>query len=135
MLTRPARPSVFLKNLNKQIFLNFITVSDEEWIQEQYPNDQIIEDIKEGKPESMLDLFWHLLDNDAKRLIKDAKIVKWNGFSELEVPFDSPVEKLKHIISGADEVTAIINAVFRSNELSQPDKMESQKKSPKAVNR
>lgn len=135
MLTRPARPSVFLKNLNKQIFVNFITVSDEEWIQEQYPNDQIIEDIKNGKPESMLDLFWRLLDNDAKRLIKDAKIVKWDGFDEKEIEFDSPVEKLKNVISGADEVTAIINAVFRSNELSQPLKEETQKKSPRAGNR
>jgi len=135
MLTRPARPSVFLKNLNKQIFLNFITISDEEWIQEQYPNDQILEDINNKNADSMFDLFWRLLDNDAKKLIRDAKIVKWDGFNEIEMPFDSPVEKIKHIISGADEVTAIMNAVFRSNELSQPDKTETQKKSPKAGNR
>ena len=135
MLTRPARPSVFLKNLNKAVFVNFITVSDEEWINESYPDGQIVDDLKSGKPESMLDLFWRLLDNDAKRLIKDAKIVKWNGFEEIEIAFDSPVEKLKHIISGAEEITEIGKAVFRSNELSQPVKEETQKKSPRVGNR
>lgn len=135
MLSRPARPSVFLKKLNKTVYVNFISIADEEWINERYPNGQIEKDMAAQKCEALFDVFWRLMDDDAKRLIRDAKLVKWDGMEEVEVTTDDPVEKLKYIVSGADEITAIISSVFRANELSQPDPKETEKKSQRAAGR
>lgn len=134
MLNKPARPFVTFKNIGKPLYLNFITIEDEDYFNEKYPNDTIMTRMQEGDVNTVLDLFWRLLDNDGKRLIRDAKLVRWEGMNEQVVATDDPIEKLRLIVSGGDEITAIMEAIFGVKLKSNPDVKDAQKKSPKVAN-
>lgn len=131
MLNKPARPFVRLKNLGKDLYLNFITIEDEDYFTEKYPNDSLLEKLKDGDVNCVLDFFWRLLDNDAKRIIRDVKLVKWDGMQEVVVTTDNPIEKLRLIVSGADEITAMMSAIFGIREKSLPEPKVNQKKNLK----
>lgn len=131
MLNKPTRPFVRLKNLGKDLYLNFITIEDEDYFNERYPNNSLIDRLKDGDVNCVLDFFWRLLDNDGKRAIRDAKLVRWEGMEEVIVTTDDPIQKLRFIVSGADEITAMMSAIFGVREKSVPEPKMNQKKSPK----
>ncbi len=135
MLNKPARPNVFIKNLNRSVTLNFITIEDEDYFNERFPNNSLHERLISGDVDAILDIFWRLLDNDGKRIIRDAKLVKWEGMEEIVVGTNDPVQKLRFIVSGADEITSIMEAVFGVRAKSNPEPRDNQKKSPKAAAR
>jgi hypothetical protein len=112
------------------MYLNFITIEDEDYFNEKYPGNALIERMKEGDVNAVLDIFWRLLDNDSKRIIRDVKLFRWEGMNEVVVATDNPIEKLRLIISGADEITAIMEAIFGVRTKSNPDPVDAQKKSP-----
>jgi hypothetical protein len=130
MLNKPARPFVHFKNIKQPMYLNFITIEDEDYFNEKYPGNALIERMKEGDVNAVLDIFWRLLDNDSKRIIRDVKLFRWEGMNEVVVATDNPIEKLRLIISGADEITAIMEAIFGVRTKSNPDPVDAQKKSP-----
>jgi hypothetical protein len=130
MLNKPARPFVNFKNIKQPMYLNFITIEDEDYFNEKYPGNALIERMKEGDVNAVLDIFWRLLDNDSKRIIRDVKLFRWEGMNEVVVATDNPIEKLRLIISGADEITAIMEAIFGVRTKSNPDPVDAQKKSP-----
>lgn len=132
MLNKPARPFVTFKNIKNPMYLNFITIEDEDYFNEKYPGNALIERMKEGDVNAVLDIFWRLLDNESKRVIRDVKLFRWEGMNEVVVATDNPIEKLRLIISGADEITAIMEAIFGVRTKSNPDPVDSQKKSPTA---
>ena len=129
MFNKISRSQVTLKNINKPLFLNFLTIEDEIWVQERFPSG-FLQEMQNGNVEAVLDLFWRLLDNDSKRLIRDCKIVKWDGLKEIEIAFDDPVQKLKSIVGGGkdQELTDIVNAIFETKEKSNPDSVATEKK-------
>ncbi len=133
MLNKPTRPFVKIKNLNKDLYLNFITIEDEDYFNEKYPNNSFVDHLQEGNVNCVLDIFWRLLDNESKRQIRDAKLVKWEGLKEIVVATEDPIEKLRYIISGADEITAIMEAVFGVKAKSNPEPSLNQKKKMKDV--
>lgn len=106
-----------------------MTIEDEIWVQERFPSG-FLQEMQNGNVEAVLDLFWRLLDNDSKRLIRDCKIVKWDGLKEIEIAFDDPVQKLKSIVGGGkdQELTDIVNAIFETKEKSNPDSVATEKK-------
>lgn len=120
------------KNIKNPMYLNFITIEDEDYFNEKYPGNALIERMKEGDVNAVLDIFWRLLDNESKRVIRDVKLFRWEGMNEVVVATDNPIEKLRLIISGADEITAIMEAIFGVRTKSNPDPVDSQKKSPTA---
>lgn len=131
MLNKPARPFVRLKNLGKDLYLNFITIEDEDYFNERYPNNSLMKHLTDGDVNCVLDLFWRLLDNEGKRTIRDARLVKWEGMTEVVVTTEDPIQKLRLIVSGADEITAMLNAIFGVREKSNPEPKATQKKSLK----
>jgi hypothetical protein len=132
MLNKAPRPSIFLKNVGKNLFLNFITIEDEDFFSEQFPGNTLQQKMAEGDVDSVLAIFWRLLDNDGKRLIRDAKLIRWEGMKEVVVTTEDPVEKLRMIISGADEITAIMEAIFGVRVKSSPEPKLNEKKKLKA---
>lgn len=132
-LTKPTRPSVYIKNLNKTVFVNFISIADEEWIAEEYPDGSLDKRFRSGDIDAVLNVFWRLLDDEAKRMIINARIKHWNGMNEVEYKTDDPVKKLKQIISGEDEIIGIIGAIGDSKIQSLPDPKGNEKKKPKGV--
>ena len=128
MLNKPQRPSVFLKNVGKNLFMNFITIDDEDYFNENYPQDSLMQRLQEGDVNCILDIFWRLLDNDGKRLIRDAKLVKWEGMKEVNVATDDPIEKLRLIVSGGEEITAMMEAIWGVKIKSNPEPKANQKK-------
>lgn len=136
MINKIARTQVALKNLSKPLILNFMTIEDEAWIRDRYPNG-FFEEMQNGNVDALLGLFWRLLDNDSKRLVRDLKVVKWEGLNEIVVEYDDPAEKLKAIVGGGkdEEMTTIVNAVFDTKAKSNPDPVATEKKSLKAEGR
>lgn len=132
-LTKPSRPSVYIKNLNKTVFVNFITISDEEWIAEEYPNGSLDTRFRKGDIDAVLNVFWRLLDDDAKRIIVNARIKYWEGMNEVEYKTDDPVKKLKQVVSGEDEIVGIIKAIGDSKIMSLPDRKINEKKKLKVA--
>lgn len=133
MIKQIARTQVVLKNIPKPLILNFMTLEDEQWVRDRFPAG-FLEELQNGNIDALLGLFWRLLDNDSKRLIRDLKIVKWEGLNEIAVDFEDPSEKLKAIVGGGkdEEMTAIVNAIFETKDKSNPDPVATQKKSLKA---
>lgn len=132
MLQKPQRAQILLQNIGKPFFLNFMTIEDEEWFRDRFPNG-IETEMMSGNVNAVLEILWRLLDNDAKRAIRDAKLVRWEGMEEKIITFDDPIEKLKAIVGGGkdQEMTAIMNAIFATREKSNPDNVATEKKSPK----
>lgn len=133
MLNKPQRPSVFMKNIGKSLFLNFITIEDEDFFNEQFPGNSLGEKIQAGDVNAVLTIFWRLLDNEGKRLIRDARLVRWEGMEEKIVTTNDPIEKLRLIVSGADEMTAMMEAIFGVKLKSAPEPKLNQKKNPKVA--
>lgn len=133
MLNKPPRPSVYLKNTGKNLFLNFITIEDEDFFNEQFPGNALMEKLQEGDVNAILSIFWRLLDNDGKRLIRDAKLVKWDGMEEKVVTTDDPIQKLRLIVSGGDEITAMMEAIFGVKTKSAPEPKMNEKKKLKGA--
>ncbi len=112
--------------------MNFITISDEEWIREQFGN-TLAEKMMGGDVDAVLGLFWRILDNEGKKIVATTKIRIFEGLEEKEFITDEPIEKLKRIISGEDEITAIMHGIFDSRAKSNPEPVEIEKKSPKVA--
>lgn len=110
--------------------MNFITISDEEWIREQFGN-TLAEKMVSGDVNAVLGLFWRILDNEGKKIVATTKIRYYEGLEEKEFITDDPVEKLKQLISGEDEITAIMHGIFDSRAKSNPEPATTEKKSPK----
>jgi hypothetical protein len=135
MLNKPPRNSVYIKNLGKNLYLNFISIDDEDYLEEQFPKNSFMERINKGDVDAILIVFWWLLDDEAKQNVVDYKVVKWNGLKKVTKEYTDPVKKLRAIISGADEITAIAEAIFNVKIKSNPDTKENEKKKTKAADR
>lgn len=123
------RESVFLSKLKKKLFLNFISIEDQEWISERYSLDEVDSAFREIKVDVILNIFWKLLDDEGKVAIRDAKVLKWNDKMESqELVFESPFEKLKHLIVMPQEMVKIIQALIQTSVKSNPDMVANQKK-------
>lgn len=104
---------IHLKKLGHDIVINFFSLADDEWIEDKYGNG--VEAIfKEFKVQEILEILWHQLTDESKRLIVSAKIVEWEGLEEKELSFDSPISKMKHIITGKDELLAIWSGLIKA---------------------
>lgn len=130
MLIKPKRPSVYLKKISREVFLNFVSIDDEVWIEEHCAHEKIREQLESQNMSLLMVLFWRIMDDESKRYIRDAKLVTWEGAVETELPSD-PYVRLKAII-GADEMMLIFNAYLTSRMMSNPDPVATQKKSLKA---
>jgi len=135
MLNRPQRPSVFLKKLGKPIHFNFISIEDEDWLMERFPENTLTKDMEEGKTDSLLEIMWRLMDDDAKKLVASVKLTKWEGTKQVPVESDDPVFILKNIVSGANEIIDIWNGFLAVKVASMPEPVATEKKSPKAGDR
>ena len=128
MLIKPAKAKVTLKNLgNKEVFLNFVTIADENWIEERYPGKAWEESFAKNEVEPTLDIFWRLLTDESKRLIASIKFTEWQGSKEVALDLTEPVDRLKRLISGADEVMAVVSAILHSKNQSLPPPVEKKK--------
>ena len=128
MLIKPSRPKVTLKNLgNREVILNFITIADENWIEERYPDKTWERSFEKNQVEPTLDIFWRLLDDHSKRLIASIKFTEWVGTTETDIQVEDPVERLKRVISGADEVLSVVSAILISKSMSLPPPVEKKK--------
>ena len=130
MLQKPPRSQILFHTSPKPLFLNYMTIADEEWFRDRFP-DGIEKEMMIGNVDAVLEILWRLLDNDSKRLIKDIQITKWEGLEEIKLTFDDPIKKLRAIIGGGkdQEMTAIINAIFDTRVKSNPDVVATEKKS------
>jgi hypothetical protein len=129
-MLRPQRESVYIAKLGKELRLNFITLADDAWIEENWTDQELTDGLttKNFNSEMLLALFWRALDDDGKKLVADAKLVKWEGLKSEVLEINDPVEKLKHLVSGSDELMAIGNAWINTRTKSNAEVIEIKKK-------
>jgi hypothetical protein len=123
------REKVLLSKLGREVFINPISINDDEWMQEQFGAQTIEKAFTTVDVQVIFSIFWRLLDNDSKRTISKAVVVEWEGMTEKTVEFDDPVEKLKRIVSGAKEIMEIMTAIINTRKNSMPDIVLNEKKS------
>ncbi len=107
--------------------MNFITIADENWIQENFPDLSWERSFEKNDIEPTLAIFWRLLSDEGKRVICAIKFTEWQGTKEVALDLDDPVERLKRVISGADEVFAVVTAILQSKQQSLPPPVEKKK--------
>lgn len=113
MLNRPMRESVILKCLPKPVWLNFFTLADEEWAKDRFGGmPQLFETLKTGTASDYLELLWRMMDDDSKRMVANAKLVKWDGLVEKPLVEDDPVARLKLLFGGMEEARAVSIAII-----------------------
>lgn len=122
------KEKVFIKKLNTELGLDFFTLAVDSWMLSKYSEDQLQKALSEFDSEIILDLFWKLLDDESKRKVAKVKVIEWEGMEEKELLFDEPTDKLKHLISGADELMKIWMALVNTKKKSIPDVDENAKK-------
>lgn len=128
-MLRPQRESVYIAKLGKELRLNFITLADDAWIDEQWTPEELTDGLtKNFNADMLLSLFWRSLDDEGKKMVADAKLVKWEGLKSEVLDINDPVEKLKHLVSGADELSAIGIAWIKTRTKSNAETTEIQKK-------
>ena len=127
-MTRPQKEKVFIKKLDREVMLEFFTLADDAYLNDKYGMDKVQKALEELDAEIVLDIFWNQLSNDGKKLVANSKISQWDGLTETSLDFNDPVKKLKHIISGADELLAIWIAIISTKKKSIPQIDENVKK-------
>jgi hypothetical protein len=127
-MTRPQKEKVFIKKLDREVMLEFFTLADDAYLNDKYGMDKVQKALEELDAEIVLDIFWNQLSNDGKKLVASSKISQWDGLTETSLDFNDPVKKLKHIISGADELLAIWIAIISTKKKSIPQIDENVKK-------
>lgn len=132
MLNRPTKEKVFFKRLGKELMLNFITLEDDDWIQSKWDTETLREAFAKPDLSVILLMFWRFLDDESKRIVRDAKLVTWDGMKEIDVKTEDPAEKLKMLISGPVEAKAIVNAMYEIRRKSNADSTDNEKKNLKA---
>lgn len=124
------REKVLLSKLGKEVFINPISIEDDEWMKEQFDQQALIDAFTKVNVDIIFALFWRLMDNDAKRLISRSVCIEWDGMVEKTIEIHDPVVKLKKIVAGAKEIMAIMTAIINTRKNSMPDIVLNEKKSP-----
>lgn len=132
-MTTVKRESFVLSKLSKPIFLNMFSIADDEWRSEQWTKEEQSAALVNMEPKIFMPLLWRAIDDEGKRLIANVKIVKWDGFKEEPMHFDTPEEKLKHIFCGAKEIIGAWKALLLTLKMSIPDEMANLEKKSSEV--
>jgi len=125
------REKVFLSRLQREVFLNPITISDDEWMGEQWDTATMQAAFVDVNVDILFAIFWRILDDEGKRLVAKASIIEWDGLKEKQVEIDDPVLKLKKIVAGGKEILDIMKAIFETRRKSNPEPAKNEKKSLK----
>lgn len=125
------REKVYLSKLGKDVFVNPISIDDDEWMSENFSETQLVEAFKTVNVQVIFAIFWRILDVDSKRMISKATVVEFDGLVEKQIEVTDPIVKLKKIICGAKEIMDIMTAILNTKTNSMPDVSANQKKSPK----
>lgn len=128
MITRPAKEKVYFKQIGKDLSLRFMTLEDDEWVQNRWTVDELKQGFDTGDLSVILLMFWRMLDDESKRVVRDVKVYNWDGMQEKEIATDDPVQKLKMLISGPTEAGAIVTAMFQMRKKSNADPEANEKK-------
>lgn len=132
------REKIRISSLKRDVFMNFITLADEAWMGDNWTVEEMGQymEVNTLNSDFLLAMFWRLMDDESKQAVAALKVFQWDGVKEedrKELSFDSPVEKLKHIVSGAVEIFDIYKALLMTRVKSMPEpKKNEEKKSPAA---
>jgi hypothetical protein len=130
---KPEKKKVYLKKISEEVTIGFFTLADDEALIDKYGAKKIEEGLTKFDVEMVLWIFWNQLTSESKRIVSNVKVTEWRGLEEKEISFVDPIEKLKHIISGSDELLAIYNAVIETKNISISVEEDNTKKKEMAV--
>lgn len=129
--TKLQREKVHLARLGREVFLNPISIADDEWMGEQWDTATMQDAFTNVNVDILFAIFWRLLDDEGKRLVAKATIIEWDGLKEKQLEIEDPVLKLKKIVAGGKEILEIMKAIFETRRKSNPEPAKNEKKSLK----
>lgn len=126
------REKVFISKLNMNLFINKLSLADEERFEEKFGMEKLqkafsMDDHKNDFP-IILSAFWEMLDHSDKKKILANEYKYFDGTEEKTLSKDDPLLILKAVISGADELEGIVLGMVRTFLAARPDKQENDKK-------
>ena len=126
------RESFFLSKLDAKIFINKLSIAQEERIEERDGYQRFcdafkMEDSKKDFP-IILRALWEMIDNSDKDKILKLDLFYYDGLEKKEYKPKDEVDLLKAVISGQKEVVDIASAMMRTVFNSQPAESENAKK-------
>lgn len=126
------RESFYLSKLDTKIFINKLSIAQEERIEERDGYQRFLDAFTMKDPEKdfpvILRALWEMIDTKDKDKILAYDFVYFDGLERKEYKPTNEVDLLKGIISGAKEVTEIATAMMKTVYSSQPDVKENVKK-------
>jgi len=127
---RPQKEKFYIAQLGRDVVMNFITLRDDEWMVHEFTKEKLATAFTaQGFDiDVILAVCWRVLSVEDKKAILAVKVVEEVGMEIKEVAFNTPVEKMKAIISGQAEITAIYAALLNTRLKSNPYLMDDLKK-------
>ena len=127
-MQKPQREKVYISKLDKDLTLNFISLSNDKDIFDKWGEDANLMFVQ-VHIEMVLWVFWMLLDDESKKTVANVEIEDWtDSLSPKILEFSCPIEKLKRIISGQRELFVIWSAIMSTRKKSDPELVENEQK-------
>lgn len=126
------RESFYLSKLDAKIFINKLSIAQEERIEERDGYQRFLDAFTMKDPDKdfpiILRAAWEMIDTKDKDKILAFDFVYFDGLERKEYKPTNEVDLLKRIVSGSKEVSEIATAMMKTIYNSQPDIKENVKK-------
>ena len=126
------REHFYLSKLDAKIFINKLSIAQEERIEERDGFQRFCDAFKMSDPDKdfpiILRALWEMIDNKDKEKLLKYDLVYFDGLEKKEYKPTDEVDLLKCIISGSEEVTGIASAMMKTVFKSQPEEEKNAKK-------
>lgn len=129
------RESFYLSKIDSKIFINKLSIAQEERIEERDGYKRFLESFEMQDPDKdfpvILRALWEMIEDKDKDKILGIDFHYYDGLVKKEYKPKDEVELLKAVVSGPDEVAAIAQTMMQTVFKSQPDTKKNDKKKVK----
>jgi hypothetical protein len=131
------RKSVYLNKIEDKVFINKMSVAQEEWVEERVGYNRFVSAFSMSDPEKdfpiILKVFWEMLETKDKDKLLRLEFFKYEGLEKIPYKPKDEVDLIKHVVSGTAELVELAKAMLETITQSLPDQVETTKKKVTAV--
>ncbi len=128
-ILRPQKEKLVLAKVPKDLFINPISLEDDEWLEENIGSEPFKEAFKKVDMDVLLKFLWQVLDDESKEYVVNIKLLKWEAEKKVPATYDEPYKKLKALVCGGKEILEVYRALTVARQKSNPEPGDTQKKS------
>jgi len=117
----PQKVQLKLIRLDQPLYINMITLDDNQWLSEQYPGDELKKVYSEPRVKDILRITCRLLDQDSKRYLAKVKIIEFDEEGNEKILEGLTLAEKLYKLAADSEIGVIIMATYdvkrKSNEM------------------